>query len=107
MIKYYMVLRVPFPATDEQVRQAYLEMVKRFPPERYPEEFARISEAYEALKDETSRIRTSIDSGVRGATTNIEEEIVLLGRLTKLRGARLGLSALVEAEKKGYTPPHG
>jgi|GEM_PF-1453465 len=97
MLKYYMILGVPYPATDEQIRQAYLDMVKRFPPERNAEEFARISEAYEALKDETHRIHAMLDGFVKMSYP--EDEIVLLGRLSRLRAGGIGLMDLIDAER--------
>jgi curved DNA-binding protein CbpA len=52
----YDTLGVSPEADDGTVRSAYLEAIKRFPPERYPERFTAISEAYQALKDEKSRM---------------------------------------------------
>ncbi len=98
MLKYYLRLEAPYPATDEQVRQAYLKMVKRFPPERYPEEFAGISEAYEALKSKSKRIHAALEGCVN--TGFPEEEILLLARLSRLHGGQAGLADLVAAEKR-------
>jgi curved DNA-binding protein CbpA len=39
---------------DEAVRKAWLESVRRFPPEE-PEQFARVREAYEMIRDRESR----------------------------------------------------
>ena len=50
-------LGIETDADDQTVRSAYLEAIKRFPPERFPERFTAISEAYQALKDEDSRLR--------------------------------------------------
>lgn len=98
MLKYYLTLRIPYPATDEEVRRAYLEMVKRFPPERYPEEFAGISEAYEALKDETMRIHTALGGCIN--SNYPEEEILLAARLSRLYGGQVGLADLIAVEKQ-------
>lgn len=64
----YTVLGVSVDADDEAVRAAYLELVRRHPPERDPEDFARINRAYEALKTENDRIRhelTDLEPGIR------------------------------------------
>ena len=98
MLKHYLALRLPFPTTDEQVRRAYLEMVKRFPPERFPAEFGRITEAYEALQDETRRIHLALKGSCYAQYP--EEEILLLCRLSRLAGNQVGLTDLVEAEKR-------
>ena len=42
---------------DEAIRNAWLEAVRRFPPEEHPERFARIREAYELIRDRESRYR--------------------------------------------------
>jgi curved DNA-binding protein CbpA len=98
MLKHYLTLKISFPATDQEVRQAYLDLVKRFSPERHPKAFARITEAYEALKDETVRIHTQLKGF---ADINYpEEEILLLGRLKKLYGSQIGLRDLIEADKR-------
>ena len=52
----YDILGVPPEADDGTIRSAYLDAIKRFPPERYPERFTAISEAYQALRDEKSRL---------------------------------------------------
>lgn len=51
------VLGVPVDADDRTVRAAYLALVKRYPPERYPERHMAINTAYQALKDENSRLQ--------------------------------------------------
>jgi DnaJ-domain-containing protein 1 len=38
-------------ADGEQIRAAYLKMVKEHPPDRSPERFERIRDAYELLRD--------------------------------------------------------
>lgn len=97
MLKHYLTLKLSFPTTDQEVRQAYLNLVKQFPPERYPKEFSRITEAYEALKNETVRIHTELHGFSQVSFP--EEEILLLGRLSRLYGSRMGLNDLIEAEK--------
>lgn len=42
-------------ATDEDIRAAYLKKVKEHPPERSPEAFERIRDAYELLRDPRRR----------------------------------------------------
>lgn len=56
----FIVLGVPENADDAQVRAAYLEAVRRFPPERAPEMFQYVSEAHKALGDEVSRARVRL-----------------------------------------------
>ena len=44
-------------ATDDDIRAAYLEQVKRNPPESAPERFERIRDAYQMLRDPRARAR--------------------------------------------------
>jgi len=54
----YRVLGIPEDtADDDAIRNAWLEGVRRFPPEKEPERFARIREAYEMIRDRESRFR--------------------------------------------------
>ena len=99
MLKYYLVLGIPFPSTDEEIRRAYLEKVKRFPPERNPKEFGEISEAYEALKSEDNRIRTSFMGFLHANYP--EDEILTLGSIGRLHGGQVGLRDLIAVERKG------
>ena len=60
MLAHYLVLGLSPSAAQEEIRQRYLELVRAHPPSRDPERFQRISAAYEALKDERSRVETTI-----------------------------------------------
>lgn len=51
------VLGVGANATDEQVRAAYLGKVREHPPDRDPEMFERVRDAYDQLRDPLLRAR--------------------------------------------------
>ena len=51
------VLGVKPDATGEEIRAAYLRKVKEHPPDRSPEEFERIRDAYDSLRDPRRRMR--------------------------------------------------
>ena len=51
------VLGIPVTAGEEEIRSAYLARVKEYPPDRAPEEFERIRDAYETLRDPRRRMR--------------------------------------------------
>jgi curved DNA-binding protein CbpA len=53
----YAVLGLPPDCDDDAIRRRYLELVRRYSPEHHPERFAAIRSAYEALRDQTTRIR--------------------------------------------------
>lgn len=50
----FQVLGVSRDAGEAEVRARYLELVKQYPPEREPEKFREIREAYETAKDPLS-----------------------------------------------------
>jgi len=52
----FQLLGVSPEATDEDVRSAYFQKVKEFPPERDPEGFKRIRKAYDSLRNQEDRI---------------------------------------------------
>lgn len=53
----YLVLDVPETANDDDVRRAYLQKIREFPPERTPDEFQRVCDAYALIKTELDRAR--------------------------------------------------
>ncbi len=61
------VLGVPGNATEEQIRAAYLVKVKEYPPDRAPEEFEKIRDAYESLRDPRRRARNLLFAADPGA----------------------------------------
>jgi curved DNA-binding protein CbpA len=65
-------LDVATDADDEKIRTAYLAAIKRFPPERFPEQFTAISEAYQTLKDEDSRLRYLLFEKAPGAASPMD-----------------------------------
>ena len=60
------VLGISQNATDEEIRMAYLLRVREYPPDRAPEQFEKIRDAYETLRDPRRRMRHrlfSLDPG--------------------------------------------
>jgi hypothetical protein len=51
------VLGILPEATDEDIRAAYLLKVREYPPDRAPEQFEKVREAYEVLRDPRRRVR--------------------------------------------------
>jgi curved DNA-binding protein CbpA len=51
------VLGVSPTATEEDIRAAYVLKVKEYPPDRSPEQFERIRDAYQMLRDARQRAR--------------------------------------------------
>lgn len=51
----FLVLDVAVDATDAEVRAAYQKLLHRFSPERRPDEFQMVQEAYEKLRTVSAR----------------------------------------------------
>ena len=47
---------------EEEIRTAYVRKVKEHPPDRSPEEFERIRDAYDSLRDPRRRMRDRLVS---------------------------------------------
>jgi hypothetical protein len=55
------LLGVSVEATDAELRAAYLEKVQQFPPDRDPEQFELVRDAYEQLRDPRLRARRVLE----------------------------------------------
>ena len=51
------ILGISPGATDDEIRAAYLAGVRECPPDRSPEQFEKLRDAYEKLRDPRARIR--------------------------------------------------
>jgi preprotein translocase subunit SecA len=54
-IGYYEILGVTGAATAPEIKRAYFATVRKYPPERFPEEFKRVKAAYDTLADPETR----------------------------------------------------
>ncbi|MBI5444683.1 MAG: J domain-containing protein [Deltaproteobacteria bacterium] len=61
----FAVLGLAPDAGDEAIRSRYLELVRRHPPDRDPQRFVLIREAYELISDEDCRIKFGLFRVVR------------------------------------------
>jgi curved DNA-binding protein CbpA len=92
----YAVLGLPADADDETIRRRYLELVKQFSPERHPDQFARIRQAYENLRDLETRLHYRLfEAGKSDSIDAILEELAC--RTTR---RRLSLQELVNSAQK-------
>lgn len=58
----YKILAVESGSGEKEIRSAYLKKIKEFPPDRSPEEFQRIRDAYEILRDPRRRATVQLRS---------------------------------------------
>ncbi len=72
----YATLQLRKGASDEQIKEAYLSLVKRYDPERHTERFMIIQNAFERLTDLAKRAHEDIQTynPVRGQLMFLDEE---------------------------------
>ncbi len=56
------ILGVELNANDEQIRAAYLAKIKEHPPDRFPDEFELLRDAYDTLRDPRRRMNEILRS---------------------------------------------
>jgi hypothetical protein len=61
------ILGVSANSSEEEVRAAWLNKVKEFPPDRSPAEFEMIRDAYETLRDPRRRAKAMLFSAAFAA----------------------------------------
>lgn len=55
MIDYFKELNVEIDASENEVKNAYFNMTKKYPPEKFPKEYRNIRDAYETLINKSKR----------------------------------------------------
>ena len=55
MTSLYDVLQLNSSAAQLEIKQAYFQLVRKYPPDRFPDEFMKIREAYEILSNARAR----------------------------------------------------
>ena len=63
----YHTLKVPLNADSETIRQAYLDAIRRHPPEHEPERFRLVGQAYSSIKSENERLRREMGLSVQAS----------------------------------------
>ena len=96
MLAHYLALGLPPSASGETIRRRYLELVRAHPPSREPERSQRIIAAYEALKDDRSRVETALFGMARYG--DFELALDALVRARPHRRSTPGLETLLAAE---------
>ena len=64
----YEVMGISPDADEAAMRRRYLELVRQYPPEKCPEQFAEIRQAYDELRDPVARLQLQL-FGVRSKDT--------------------------------------
>src|SRR5205814_9450322 len=72
----YEVLGISADSDDDAIRRRYLELVRQYPPERAPEKFAAVRQAYESLRDLNTRLRYRLfEAGKKESIEGILQEL--------------------------------
>ena len=56
----YQILEIPKESSDDEIKIAYIRLVKLHPPEHDPDKFIQVRKAYENLKDPVKRAREDL-----------------------------------------------
>jgi curved DNA-binding protein CbpA len=95
----YETLRIPRDAAPEEVRAAYVRLVRRYPPERFPERFAAIHNAYQKARAGDDYLESLLETDIYQAAP-IEFAGFLWGDRKELKAEKsdlLDLAALADS----------
>ena len=95
MIDYFKELNIQIDASDNEVKNAYFNMTKKYPPEKFPKEYRVIRDAYETLIDKSKRdayILETFDIEIK----NILNEVIDLDKSEKYDLAALNFEKVLK-----------
>jgi DnaJ-class molecular chaperone len=91
----FLVLDLPHDTSDQQTAERYQQLVSQYPPDRAPETFVAIRQAYEAIKDERARLQTRLfDFDAKGGSLR-QNVLPLVSTETRRRLSAAELSELL------------
>jgi curved DNA-binding protein CbpA len=88
----YEIFGLTADASEAEIRQRYLELVRQYPPDRAPERFAEIHAAYDALRDPARRLHAQL---FMFETKSDSFEAIASELRLRLRNARLPVQTLL------------
>jgi curved DNA-binding protein CbpA len=92
----YAILGLPPDSDDDTIRRRYLQLVRQYSPEQHPEKFAAVRQAYEKLRDVTTRLRYRLfEAGRNESVDALIQELACPSKRP-----RLSLKALLAVHKK-------
>jgi curved DNA-binding protein CbpA len=87
----YEVLGLDRDADETAIRKRYLELVRQYPPDRDPQRFGEIREAYEKLRDPAERMNALLFD----LKSTDSMDIILSELRNRLRKARIPTKTLL------------
>ncbi|MCB2211778.1 DnaJ domain-containing protein [bacterium] len=77
---HYEVLELPKTATEAEIKKAFYQLLRKFPPERKPREYQRLREAFDVLSNSISRHEYDSMSGFDNEIESLRQEAEALLR---------------------------
>lgn len=83
----YQILNVAPDATDAEIREAYLQLVRRYPPTQSPDRFTLIAKAHEKVNTPEKRLDYELlgDPDAKMLQGNLVDEVLELARIQRKR----------------------
>ncbi len=108
----YLTLAVAETATSGEIREAYLRAARAHPPDREPQRFQAIHEAYERIRDEEARARLKLSGLPASELTGPLADLVpgrpgerkSIGSDRWLEAARVRVAERAEAQRAQTSP---
>jgi curved DNA-binding protein CbpA len=94
MLNHYLILGLTPGATDQEIKNRFLDLVKKYPPEKEARMFRQINGAYEALKDHRRRIKAKMFHGM--SILDIEAALLELAAALPVKKKRATFKDLVK-----------
>ncbi len=91
LLEHLQTLGLALNATGEEIRYRYLELVKQFPPEQFPQRATQIRFAYDFLRDPVNAWREELFS--RKPATSVEA--IALEMTPDIRSPRIPTDVLL------------
>jgi curved DNA-binding protein CbpA len=91
----FAVLGVDDDAGDETIRQRYLALVRRFPPDREPDRFQEVRQAYEAIRSERERLEIKLLQTSTAALTRVKRHCLRAASPDRHRALAVTVTALL------------
>ena len=98
MINPYLSLGLRRDASDAEIRKRYLELIRKHRPEREPERFQRIVDAYECTKTRRDRVETVLFGAAR--YVSFDAVLAELEDAAEMASGVPGLRELIDAENR-------
>ncbi len=97
MIGPFIVLGIRADATEREIRDRYLALVRKYPPALDPNRFQLVQRAYEAVRTPQARVETELFAAVRCGS--FDQGIQDLERAATCRWKAPGLREILDAEE--------